>query len=162
MRYERQQALFNSVEVLTEQLKQAVISANHIQEVNSNAKNITDTIHTFEGLKEDVDQVIVDVNKASAFCSKKTYIGLASVLILSILIGLGSGYFMFVKTIQTSVLQTQINELVQAKTDFAEQKRFIKKALDNGVIFYDNAVILPVPKDEIKNNSKGKVGYWYK
>lgn len=161
MNYERQQAIFNSVEALSDELKQAVKAANHVQQVNSNAKNITDTIAKFDGLKQQVDKVIVDVNTASTFFSKKTYIALASALLVSTLLGIGGGYFVFIKTMQTSVLQAQINELTKAQLAFAEKNYYIQRAIDHGVKFSSSSVILPIQSDKIQRTEDGRAGYWY-
>lgn len=152
--------MFNNSERVIDKLEAAIEAANRIQQVNSNAQNITDTIAKFDGLKGEVEILVIDVNKAGRLLTRHVLIFCAGCFLITAAAGFFAGYYAFTKSFENTVIQTTLNNLAEKDIEFSQKHQNFNKALQAGVEFYSNALVLP-KNVAININEQGQTGYWY-
>ena len=167
MNNEKILVLFEEVSELKDEMKSAIKSANKLSDLNAHSQNVTAIINRFTDLEELTKNKIEAINKASKVFSKKSYISILVVLIISIAIGLGSGYFIaqkaFIEHIQNDILKDKTAAIANAQIALKKEKSSMlnyAKAKSKGVKFYSNGIMMPGPKENIQEND-GKAIYLY-
>jgi len=168
MNNEKILVLFEEITELKNQMKSAIKSANQLSDLNADSQNVTAIINRFTDLEELTKKKVEEINRASKVFSKKSYISVLSALIISIVIGLGVGYFIaqktFIEHIQNDILKSKTDAIANAQIALEREKlsiQYYAKAKEQGVEFYNNAIIMPIAKKEIQEE-EGKAVYFYK
>jgi len=168
MNTEKILVLFEEITELKDQMKLAIRSANQLSDLNADSQNVTAIINRFTDLEELTKNKVKEINKASNIFSKKSYTSILAALIISIAIGLGSGYFVaqktFIEHIQNDILKSKTAAIANAQIAIEKEKSSMQnyaKAKELGVEFYNNAIMMPTEVKNIKEKN-GKAVYVYK
>lgn len=161
MNNEKLRVLFESVEVLTEQLKSAVHQAKRIKVENDKNENVTKTIAEFNAVQSNTNKVLNESEKAIKRVEKVAntahYTSVFLVFIAAILLGLILGY-VTVKKQTDMVFDYEMKTLIKKQEEFKKQQVIYMTLQEQGVKFYNNAVLLPkYYADKIEQRDDGKI-----
>jgi len=168
MNNEKLYVLFEEVSLLADKLQHAIIASNNLADINADSKNVTEIINRFSELELLTNNKIEEINTVSQFFSKQSYRNSLIALIISIIIGLSVGYFVaqkaFIEHIQNDILKAKTDAIASAQIDLETEKLSMEnylKAKNKGVEFYNNAIMMPVSKNNIEEKDN-KAIYFYK
>jgi uncharacterized protein HemX len=168
MNNEKILVIFKEVCELKDKLESAIESANQLSDLNADSKNVTAIIDRFTNLEELTEKKIEEINNASKAFSMKGYMSVLTALIISIVVGLGIGYFIaqkaFITHIQNDILRAETNAIANAQIALEKEKLSMQnyaKAKELGVEFYNNAIMMPTATKNIQEKN-GKAVYLYK
>jgi len=169
MNNEKMYALFEEVSLLTDKLRDAIGASNKLTDLNADSKNVTDIIKQFESLNTLVDTRVEDINKTAKIFSKNAYVALVLVFLIAISIGASSGYFLsqkaFIKYVQNDLIKEQAQAIVASNIAIEKEWKAIngaKLARENGVVFYNNGLIIPAKKESLQEQEGNKTAYLFK
>jgi len=169
MNNEKMYALFEEVSLLTDKLRDAIGASNKLTDLNADSKNVTDIIKQFESLNTLVDTRVEDINKTAKIFSKNASVALVLVFLIAISIGASSGYFLaqkaFIKYVQNDLIKEQAQAIVASNIAIEKEWKAIngaKLARENGVVFYNNGLIIPAKKESLQEQEGNKTAYLFK
>ncbi len=115
-----------------------------IETLNTNSMSIKTTIEKFNNIEKGADKKLDEINTITKRFNKNSYIALAGTFMITALIGLGVGYYTFYGTLQSVVFETQLKKVADLRLQFEQDNQFMMLAKRKGLVFYPNAVVLPI------------------
>ncbi len=167
MNHEKILVLFEEVSLLKDQLESAIRSANQLSDLNADSKHVMAIIDRFNALENLTEKKMEAIHQASRLFSKKAYVSIGIAFLIATIIGLSAGYFVAQNTFKAylhdHILKDQTRALALAQIELQKERASMAnyvKAQAQGVLFYENAIVLPVAPEQIQTH-EGQGVYFY-